>query len=112
VLALDHVPGSSTVRFAGVGNIAGRIIGGDRPLHISSQPGIVGHQLRRVREQELPVDRRSLVVLHSDGLTQKWDLSTLRGVLAQGSTVVSAVLLREAGLRHDDASVIVMRPVP
>ncbi|MEZ5409166.1 MAG: ATP-binding protein [Acidimicrobiales bacterium] len=112
VLALDHETGSSTVRFAGIGNVAGRIVGGDKPLHISSQPGIVGHQMRRVREVELAVDSHSVVILHSDGLTQKWDASSMRGLLAQGPTVISAVLLREAGLRQDDASVIAMRPVP
>jgi anti-sigma regulatory factor (Ser/Thr protein kinase) len=100
--------------FAGVGNVAGRIVGGRAGTGtdtrgLAAQPGIVGHQMREVREVTLPLERGDLVVLHSDGLTSKWDLSVHRGALARSCDVVAALLLREAGLRQDDAAVAVVR---
>jgi hypothetical protein len=48
-------------------------------------------------------------VVHSDGLTNKWELRDWSSALGFGPTVISTVLLREAGLRQDDASVVVLR---
>ncbi len=94
-----------TVSYAGIGNIAGWVIDGDARQGMISMPGIAGHQVRRIREQryDLPPDAR--VVLHSDGLTSKW---TMPAALAHREPVLAAAwLLREAGVRHDDASVMV-----
>ena len=43
------------------------------------------------------------------GLTNKWELRDWSSALGFGPTVISTVLLREAGLRQDDASVVVLR---
>lgn len=96
--------------FAGVGNVVGRVIGSRAdPTGLAAQPGIVGHQMREVRSVTVPIERNDLVVLHTDGLTSKWDLSAHRGVRARSCDVVAALLLREAGLRQDDAAVVVAR---
>jgi hypothetical protein len=47
------------------------------------------------------------VVLHSDGLTERWDLNTYPA-LDRDPTLVAALLLRDAGVRRDDAGVLVM----
>jgi hypothetical protein len=62
-----------------------------------------------VREVIVPVESGAIVVLHSDGLTAKWDHAAHRGLLVESPTVIAAVLLREAGLRQDDACVVVLR---
>jgi hypothetical protein len=107
VADVDRAAGS--VRFAGVGNVVGRVIGPGRGATLAPQPGIVGQRMAKVREIVLPVARNDLVVLHSDGLTAKWHVDALKGVLSRSPTVIAAVLLREAGVRHDDASVAVLR---
>jgi hypothetical protein len=48
------------------------------------------------------------VVLHSDGLSGRWTFDP--GLTDRTPTMVAATLLREAGVRHDDAGVIVARP--
>ena len=48
-------------------------------------------------------------MLHSDGLTAKWALEQWRGLVLRNSTVIAAALLQWAGLRQDDASVVVIR---
>jgi hypothetical protein len=97
------------LRFAGIGNVAVRVIGYDRSTSLAAQPGIVGQHLRSLREVVVPVESGALVVLHSDGLTAKWDLAAHRGLVVEPPTVIAAVLLREAGLRQDDATVVVLR---
>lgn len=100
---------SGDVRFAGIGNIAGRIVHESRTSGMTAQPGIVGQHMRNVRDIALRAVPGDLVILHSDGLTSKWDLSTYPGLAMQSRDVVGAVLLRDAGLRQDDASVVVLR---
>ncbi|HEX7746980.1 MAG TPA: SpoIIE family protein phosphatase [Micromonosporaceae bacterium] len=108
VAAMDRA--AETVRFAGLGNIAAQVVrSGERHLMVSL-PGIAGHQRRVVREfsYDLPAD--AAVVLHSDGLTDRWRLDDYPGLLSRTAIVVAATLLRDAGLRRDDAAVLVAAP--
>jgi len=109
VFALEMDSDSSTVRWSGAGNVVGRVANFERSRAMLSTPGIVGHRMGRTREDSLPVDPGSVVVVHSDGLTNKWELRDWSSALGFGPTVISTVLLREAGLRQDDASVVVLR---
>ena len=110
VSMIDLDVAAATLEFAGVGNVVGRIVGSRAdPLGLAAQPGIVGHQMREVRPVVLPIERGDLVVLHTDGLTSKWDLTAHRGARGRACDVVAALLLREAGLRQDDAAVVVVR---
>jgi hypothetical protein len=97
------------LEFCGVGNVSCRIIDDERATNLPPQPGIVGQHLRTVRQQAVTLVDHAVVVLHSDGLTSKWDLGGLPGIRVQSSTVIAAALLRSAGVRHDDASVAVLR---
>jgi anti-sigma regulatory factor (Ser/Thr protein kinase) len=97
------------VTFAGIGNISGWIVDGDRRSGLSSLPGIAGHQARKVREFRSELPRSATIVLHSDGLTDKWDLTRYAGLRARDPAVIAATLLRDAGVRHDDASVLVVK---
>ena len=99
---------AGVVRFAGVGNVVGRIVGLATPSGLIPQPGIVGQQMRSVREVSVPIAAGCLLIVHSDGLTSKWDLDQLAGVTRHTPDVIAGVLLREAG-RTDDAVVVVMR---
>lgn len=105
VAQLDRVAG--TVAFAGIGNVVGWIDDGDRRKGFVPTPGIVGANSRPAREFTMPVPPDALVVLHSDGLTAKWDLNAYPGVRTRDPHLAAAILLRDAGIRHDDASVIV-----
>ncbi|GAB7006263.1 SpoIIE family protein phosphatase [Nocardioides sp. AN3] len=97
---------------ASVGNVAGRLLGEGRPRSLVAQPGIVGHRMPRLREEVQTVDATLALVLHSDGLSEKWSLDSMPGVLGHGAGVLAAALLREAAVRRDDASVLALRIVP
>ncbi|MYT59636.1 serine/threonine protein kinase, partial [Streptomyces sp. SID7834] len=49
------------------------------------------------------------VVMHSDGLTERWQPAALPGFLSHTPLVAAAQLLREAGIRRDDAGVAVLK---
>jgi hypothetical protein len=101
---------TGTVAFAGVGNVAGWIDDGTRRRPMVSFPGIVGqNRSKRVRQLDYEIAPDTLVVLHSDGLTAKWALTDYPTVRRHDPLVIAACLLRDAGIRHDDASIVVAR---
>lgn len=97
------------VRYAGVGNIAGVVDDGATRRAMISHPGIVGAQARTIRETTYPLPRGAVVVMHSDGLTERQSLDPYPGLLGRSALVTAAVLLRDFGVRRDDASVVVAR---
>lgn len=100
---------ADVVRFAGVGNIAATIVDGVRRRAMVSFPGIVGQPRRESKELEYALPGGALVILHSDGLTDKWDLGAYPGLVRQAPVVVAATVLRDAARRRDDAAVLVAR---
>ncbi|MEU8639160.1 ATP-binding SpoIIE family protein phosphatase [Amycolatopsis sp. NPDC048633] len=112
VAIADLAPAEGRVRFAGVGNIAGSVVLGDRKQGMISVPGIAGYQARTIRafDHELPAG--ATVVLHSDGLTEKWRPGQWGALFDSTPLVIAAALVRDAGVRNDDAGVLVGKPRP
>ncbi len=102
------VPGGR-LTYTGIGNIAGRIVTSDGSRSLVSHPGIVGHNVRATRETTYDLAPGSWVVLHSDGLRESWDTADYPGILEHSPLVLAATLIRDAGVRRDDASVLVTR---
>ncbi|BAJ26363.1 putative protein kinase/phosphatase [Kitasatospora setae KM-6054] len=104
-------PAEARLVFCGVGNVSAFVVdpvGGTRRA-LPSSPGIVGHQLPTahiVRQQLAP---GSAVVLHSDGLTDRWRAPDVPGLFSHLPVTAAALLLREAGVRRDDAGVLVAK---
>ncbi|CAJ59939.1 putative Two-component system regulatory protein [Frankia alni ACN14a] len=103
-------PAAEVLRFAGLGNVAGVILSGARRSGLLSRPGIAGHQARGLSETRHPLPGDALVVLHSDGVGTRWNLADHPGVASHDPLLVAATILRDAGLRRDDASVVVAGP--
>ena len=110
-VAVSHVDLERRVLVhAAVGNISGRLIGGsDRGRSLMTQPGIVGHKLPRVQETTYELGGARLLVLHSDGLTDKWSDAAVPSVDTHGPDLCAATLVRDAGTRRDDAGVLTLR---
>jgi anti-sigma regulatory factor (Ser/Thr protein kinase) len=98
------------VRFAGLGNVAGVILAGDTRRSMLSVPGIAGHHARTIRQFEYTVPPEAAIVLHSDGISSRWEPSILPGLSARDPLVVAATLFAQAGSRRDDAGVLVLKP--
>lgn len=95
----------NVVRFAGVGNITGVVMGEGASRHLVSMNGIVGHETKRIRQFEVPIRKGDVVILHSDGIDTKWDLSRYPGVIHRPPSVLAVALLRDSRRMNDDASV-------
>lgn len=102
-------PAAGRLLYCGIGNVSGFLVGDDGRRALLSAPGIVGAHMRRLRTFEEPLPARGALVMHSDGLTERWDQRSLPGLLHHSSLVMAGHLLREAGVRRDDASVVVLK---
>ncbi|PWU50130.1 transcriptional regulator [Micromonospora sp. S4605] len=103
-------PAAGVLRYSGLGNISASVVGGDgRRRGLVSLPGIAGHQRPVVREYDYPFDADALLVMHSDGVTDRWQLADYPGLAERSPLVMAATLLRDAGVRRDDACVLVAR---
>ena len=103
-------PEAGLVRYAGLGNIAGTVFGPDGTRRgMVSLPGIAGHQRRQVRQFDYPLSPGSVVLMHSDGVVDRWQPADYPGLLIRSPAVIAATVLRDAGIRRDDAGVIVAR---
>jgi anti-sigma regulatory factor (Ser/Thr protein kinase) len=100
-----------TVRYVGVGNIVGALVTGEGVRHMVSHNGTAGHVAPRIREFTYDFTSPPLVILHSDGLTGRWDLNTYPGLVSQHPSLIAGVLLRDHRRPRDDATVVAMRPV-
>jgi len=102
--------GGQLARFAGLGNVAASIVSGGQRKSMLSIPGIAGHQARTIRQFEYEVPPGSAVILHSDGVSNRWEAAALPGIEARDPLLVAAVLLAQAGVHRDDAGVLVLKP--
>lgn len=100
---------SAGLQFAGLGNIAGRIISGLSDRSLMSQHGTAGVQARRAQEATYDWPQHAVVVLHSDGFLSRWSLDDARGVLQHHPAVVAGWLARENIRGRDDATLVVFR---
>jgi anti-sigma regulatory factor (Ser/Thr protein kinase) len=94
------------VRYAGLGNVAGWIVDPDGRRGMISTPGIAGHQARGFREHSYPLPADGMVVLHSDGLSERWKAADYPGLLGRHPMLMAGTLLRDAGVRNDDGCVV------
>jgi anti-sigma regulatory factor (Ser/Thr protein kinase) len=107
VAHLDSDSGNMT--FAGVGNIAARIVEQGVSRHLISHNGIVGSNVRKVQEFASTWSSDALLLLHSDGLTTRWSLDQYPGLERLCPPLIAAVLYRDFVRRNDDATVLVYR---
>ncbi len=98
------------IRFAGLGNIVAMILADGTRRGMVSVPGIVGHQARTIRQFDYAAPPGAAVILHSDGISTRWEPRLLPGLNTRDPLVVAAALLAEAGTRRDDAGVLVLKP--
>ncbi len=101
-----------SIRFAGLGNIAACVVADGSRQGMISVPGVAGYQARTIRAFDYPLPAGATVVLHSDGLTERWSLDGRERLFAATPLAIAAALLRDAGIRHDDAGVLVGKPRP
>lgn len=96
-------------RFCGVGNIAASVWTPQGHRHLVSHAGIVGHQLHKAQEFQVDWPHDGLLILHSDGIATRWDLSRYPGLTLRHPGLIAATLYRDFARGRDDVTVFVAR---
>jgi anti-sigma regulatory factor (Ser/Thr protein kinase) len=111
-VAIAALDGSGGLRYAGLGNISGIILGGQRPQYMLSHNGTAGHSASRVQEFKYALPASGFIVMHSDGLTTSWNLAAYPGLSRRHPAIIAATLYRDASRGRDDVCVVVVKEAP
>lgn len=96
----------------GVGNISARLITPGKSKNLVSDNGTLGANVRKFQSYTQPWSDDMLLVVHSDGISQPWNLDDYPGLAHRHPSVIAGVLYRDFKRRRDDATVVVVRYVP
>jgi anti-sigma regulatory factor (Ser/Thr protein kinase) len=102
-------PNEKELIFAGVGNISCSLVAGGASRSFVSHNGTLGVRTSRIQEFRSDWPNDAVLVMHSDGLHTKWDLSSYAGLVTRHPAVIGAALLRDFRRQRDDASVVVVK---
>jgi hypothetical protein len=102
-------PSENVLIYAGVGNISAVVVTAAGTRSLVSHNGTLGMVTSRIQEFRTPWTSDSLLVLHSDGLHSKWDLSAYAGLVTRHPALIAGTLLRDFRRKRDDASVVVVK---
>jgi anti-sigma regulatory factor (Ser/Thr protein kinase) len=106
--AVAQIRGKKRLSYGGVGNITGYMIDNEKSQGLVSHNGTLGLSLPRLQQFEYESTADSLLVMHSDGLSARWDLRKNPLLRARHPAVIAAVLYRDHARARDDATVVVL----
>jgi anti-sigma regulatory factor (Ser/Thr protein kinase) len=101
--------GGCAVRFYGIGNVDGRVVTADSSRQLMPQSGIVGHTMPRIQASDVPWPTSARLVMHSDGISSRWNMDAYPGLLARHPALMAGVLFRDFARERDDATALVLR---
>ncbi|QMU74129.1 ATP-binding SpoIIE family protein phosphatase [Streptacidiphilus sp. P02-A3a] len=108
-VAIARIEADGRVLFCGVGNITAAVVTPTTRSNLLSHPGIVGHRTHTPRSYQHHLPAGAALVMHSDGLSDRWTPADLRSLFPHRPAVIAAGLLRLAGTRRDDASTVIAK---
>jgi len=109
VARVEPETNGGNVNFVGVGNISAALIDATNVRRMVSLNGTAGHIAPRIRAFQYPYRDTPTVILHSDGLTSRWDLSQYPGLMGAHPSLIAGVLYRDFRRGRDDASIVAVR---
>lgn len=100
---------SDRLRYAGVGNIGATLLHTGQSRGLMSHNGTVGAVMRTAQELEYEWPVGWLLVMHTDGIQNRWDLRKYPGLHIHHPAVIASVLMRDFMRGRDDLSVVILR---
>lgn len=97
------------MEYAGVGNISAFLVSASSRKGCVSADGIVGYRINRLTSYRYPLVEGAMLIMHTDGLRDRWSLTAYPNLIRQHPAVVAAVLYRDFALGTDDVTVLVAR---
>jgi hypothetical protein len=96
-----------TLQYMAVGNIESRICSGETSQGCATLNGTAGLTLPRLVEFNYPVPVGAVFIMHTDGLSTRWNLRDYPGLNFQSPGAIAGVLFRDFARKRDDASILV-----
>ncbi len=106
--AIEQLTGR--VDYAGIGNTELRRFGRVE-TRLVSQHGVVGQNIRTPRPQSLQLESEDLLVLYTDGVSNRFTSDDYPGVFRHAPKEVASNIVQRFGKDHDDAACIAVRYV-
>lgn len=97
-----------TLEYTGTGNTVFRRFGKE-DTRLVSREGIVGANMRTPRVQSLSLNDRDLILMYTDGISDKFRFEPNSGAQQQRTSIIANRLVREFGRNYDDAGCIALR---
>jgi hypothetical protein len=97
--------------YAGIGNVTARVFGREE-IRLVTAHGMLGQRFRRPVEQRVELEEGDVFLMHSDGISERFDRDALPELGFAPAAKVAAVLMSRYGKQHDDASCLVARMIP
>lgn len=94
---------------SGIGNIVCRIFRGLESERLVSREGILGYMMASPREQTRRLAPQDLLILHSDGVREHFEVFDYPGLLRGPAETVAAAMVEQLGKSDDDASCLAVR---
>ncbi|HVW43226.1 MAG TPA: SpoIIE family protein phosphatase [Amycolatopsis sp.] len=111
VAVAQFTPAQTRMRFCGMGNISARRYTepGAPAQRLLSRPGIAGvGGPQRHSESTSEWGARTSLLLHTDGVSDRWNADDWPGLLRRDPATVAAWVLGQRGRGRDDACVVVV----
>lgn len=102
---------SGRLEYVGIGNTTLRRFGSP-DLRLVSQDGVVGQNIRTPRVQTLQLGAGDLLVLHTDGVRERFSSDDVLDVAQQPPKEVAGAIVARFGKDYDDAACIALRYRP
>lgn len=100
---------AKTLCFAGLGNISATLSSPQGSRGLASHNGTLGHQMYNIQEFSFPWNEDSVLIMHSDGLSNRWDLRDFAGIWRRDPSIIASLLFRDFARERDDATVLVAK---
>lgn len=96
--------------FCGVGNIHTRFYSGIESRNFMSYNGTVGLNIpNSLNVSRTTLERNQHLIMCSDGIQTRWDLSRYPGIFKYSPMVLAASIYKDFTRRNDDASVLIAK---
>lgn len=102
-------PVEKLLTYAGVGNISAVLLAKGSSRSLVSHNGTLGLATSRIQEFRVEWPSDGVLILHSDGLSSRWDLDSYAGLVVRHPALIGGALLRDFRRQRDDASVVVVK---
>jgi anti-sigma regulatory factor (Ser/Thr protein kinase) len=104
----DHLLKKWTM--CGIGNISTRLYEGVETKSYVSYNGIIGLNIpTTLKNHERELGKHQCLIMSSDGINRRWDLSQFPAILRYDPLMLAAVIYKESARKNDDMSILIAR---